>query len=119
MTKRENESYLRAFFKEKVYDWQNKFCFTSRYCQIQVVAILGLFYFFIYLGYYICYYWIKIEAYDLTSLKEDLTINMSEYVCNVNKRLCSQAVKYIPLFNIKLTSNFKRLVGNKKLLLLK
>jgi hypothetical protein len=89
-------------FKEYVYNWEKRFSFTSRFCQIQVVALLALYYFFIYFAFNIVRFWLSIQAYDVSKFKTQVTLNFSEPVCYMSNKLCHKANIYLPIVTMDL-----------------
>ncbi len=99
----ENSGLVRSLFKKYIYNWDQRFCFTSRFCQIQVVALLALFYFFVHFSYIIIFYWIQIDAYDIRNLDPKIDFNVSQTVCRLSSILCKSATDYMPFIEIRMT----------------
>ncbi len=101
-------SLAGSIFKKHIYNWEHRFCFTSRFCQIQVVALLALYYFFVHFSYIIIFYWIQIDAFDMSSLNSRVSFNVSHVICELSSDLCMSTTNYIPSVEIKMTGKFFR-----------
>ena len=68
-----------------------------------MVALLALYYFFVHFSYIIVFYWIQIDAYDVSSLNSTVGFNVSQAVCEMSRDLCKSATEYMPFIEIRMT----------------
>jgi hypothetical protein len=100
---------LFNFFCKHIYQWDSTFRFTSRFINTITVALVALYYFFLYLSYkliiFITFYVSKIQDFDV---ENSAGIKIGEILCNF-VRYCDleELVMPIPHDNINLLKSLK------------
>lgn len=106
---KKKESKLFSFFSKYIYAWDPTFRFTSRFINTITVALVALYYFFLYLAYkliiFITYYVSKIQDFDT---ENSAGIKIGEIICKFTKYCdLEDVVMPIPHDNIELLKSLK------------